>query len=107
MSLLNWLLIVVRVTEPPQVRLVKRLGLVRSNKTETTFWSRYPRARRERLLADIEQLRNANLHGRAKLVAAPARKPKLRALPSRDGFGGRLNATPIKGIWRIKKRQTT
>jgi hypothetical protein len=36
------------------------------------------------------------------------RTPRFARHPSpdrQDGFGGRLNATPIRGSWRVKKRR--
>lgn len=102
-----WRLVVWRV--PPELAgLMARLKLQPTRTSPASFWRNYPAAQKKSMLAAVDLLRRSGLHGVARLVDAPMKPlPRYRQRPqlvSREGFGGPLNATPIKGIWRRKTR---
>jgi hypothetical protein len=100
---------------PVQAGLMARLKMMPTKKNPTNFWRYYPN--RPQVEAAIDLLKAAGLHGRAKLVDAPPSRPRFprklklqmkhgtRSKTDRSGFGGRLNATPIKGTWRRKTKR--
>lgn len=101
----EWRLIV-RDVGPRHSGLVARLKLVQAHgKTATTFWRTCKT--REEVLAAIEILKAAGLHGVAKRHSEQPTKPlpSKPPQPSREGFGGGLNAKPIKSNWRRKSKR--
>jgi hypothetical protein len=104
-----WLLIVWKVNAR-QSGLMSRLKLQKSRKNPSTFWRTYPQGNREQVIVAIKILREAGMHGTAKLSEAPtpARLIGLKTahLPkcNREGFGAALNARPIAGSWSRKTR---
>lgn len=99
----EWRLVVWNVG-PEHSGLMARLKLVPAQKTPTTFWRAYPF--REHVLEAIALLKSAGLHGVAKHVELPQKAKSERPpppWPSREGFGGRLNAKPVASSWRRKR----
>jgi len=97
-----WRLIVWNVP-PGATGLMHRLSMIPAKAKPTTFWREYPIEAKDQVLAAIETLRAAGLHGVAKRGEKQAKRP-IRHFPShatsREGFGGALNARPIAGSWR-------
>ena len=58
----------------------------------------------------VEQLRRAGLRGRWRQIEAPKQRSRFKggkptSKADRSGFGGALNAKPIAGSWRRKRRR--
>jgi hypothetical protein len=93
--------------------LMAHLKMRASKKKPSTFWREYPGNQRAQVEAAIRLLKQANIHGIAKLVETPKRVPvrtsKQQRQPaarcSREGFGGRLNASPVRSSWRMRRNR--
>ena len=101
-----WRLIVWGVS-PEHSGLMARLKMMPAKSKPTTFWREYPIEAKEQVEAAISLLKSCGLHGVAKR-GKKQKSEKFRSRPtlavSREGFGRKLNATPIAGSWRRKTR---